>query len=99
KRDGAVTQKAPGREPGALVAKRRRNYFIAVETDEKVEFKLVPRAWTVAMIATAIPAAMRPYSIAVAPASSARKRNTNVSMFEFLRADVVVVRMQIFPPD
>ena len=53
-------------------------YFIAVETDEKVLFKLVPRAWTVAMIATAMPAAMRPYSIAVAPVSSARKRITSV---------------------
>ena len=56
-------------------------YFIAVETDEKVVFKLVPRAWTVAMIATAMPAAMRPYSIAVAPASSAKKRKTSVVMW------------------
>ena len=54
------------------------NYFIAVETDEKVVFKLVPRAWTVAMIATAMPAAMRPYSMAVAPVSSAKKRITIV---------------------
>ena len=53
-------------------------YFIAVETDEKVVFKLVPRAWTVAMIATAMPAAMRPYSMAVAPVSSAKKRITSV---------------------
>ena len=53
-------------------------YFNDVETVEKVEFKLVPRAWTVAMIATAMPAAMRPYSIAVAPASSAKKRMISV---------------------
>jgi hypothetical protein len=54
------------------------NYFSDVETVEKVVFKLVPRAWTVAMIATAMPAAMRPYSIAVAPVSSAKKRITSV---------------------
>jgi hypothetical protein len=53
-------------------------YFKEVETDEKVVFKLVPRAWTVAMIATAMPAAMRPYSIAVAPVSSAKKRIISV---------------------
>ena len=56
------------------------NYFNEVETVEKVVFKLVPRAWTVAMIATAIPAAIRPYSIAVAPVSFARKRLTSVVM-------------------
>jgi hypothetical protein len=56
-------------------------YFIAVETDEKVVFKFVPRAWTVAMIATAMPAAMRPYSMAVAPVSSAKKRKTSVVMW------------------
>ena len=57
------------------------NYFNEVETVEKVEFRLVPRAWTVAMIATAMPAAMRPYSMAVAPVSSARKRITSVVMW------------------
>ena len=35
-----------------------------------VVFKFVPSACTVAMIATAMPAAMRPYSMAVAPDSS-----------------------------
>ena len=44
-----------------------RAYFSAVETDEKVVFRLVPRACTVAMMATEIPAAIRPYSMAVAP--------------------------------
>ena len=57
------------------------SYFIEVETVEKVLFRLVPRAWTVAMIATAMPAAMRPYSMAVAPVSSARKRITSVVMY------------------
>jgi hypothetical protein len=67
-----------------------KNYFIAVETDEKVVFKLVPRAWTVAMIATAMPAAMRPYSIAVAPVSSAKKRKTSVVMW---MSSVLTVRL------
>jgi hypothetical protein len=41
-------------------------YLSEVETVLNVEFKFVPSACTVAMIATAMPAAMRPYSIAVA---------------------------------
>ena len=49
-------------------------YFIAVETDVKVVFKPEPRLVTAVMIATEMPAAMRPYSIAVAPDSSRRKR-------------------------
>ena len=79
--DRAATQKTPGRNRGLWLRNGNKNYFIAVETDEKVLFKLVPRAWTVAMIATAMPAAMRPYSIAVAPASSVRKRITSVVMW------------------
>ena len=65
-------------------------YFKEVETVEKVLFKFVPRAWTVAMIATAMPAAMRPYSIAVAPASSARKRMTSVVIW---MSSVLTVRL------
>ena len=42
-------------------------YFSALETVLKVVVRLVPSASTVAMIATEIPAAIRPYSIAVAP--------------------------------
>ena len=42
-------------------------YLRAVETLLKVVFRLVPNAATVAMIATEMPAAIRPYSIAVAP--------------------------------
>jgi hypothetical protein len=75
-----VTQKTPGRSRRLWLRNGNKNYFNDVETVEKVEFKLVPRAWTVAMIATAMPAAMRPYSIAVAPVSSARKRKTSVVM-------------------
>jgi hypothetical protein len=49
-------------------------YFIAVDTEVKVVFKLVPRAVTAVMIATEMPAAMRPYSMAVAPDWSRKKR-------------------------
>jgi len=44
-------------------------YFNWVETEVKVVFKLTPRPFTVAMIAMEIPAAIRPYSMAVAPSS------------------------------
>ena len=49
-------------------------YFTAVDTDVKVVFKPEPRVDTAVMIATEMPAAMRPYSMAVAPDSSRRKR-------------------------
>jgi hypothetical protein len=42
-------------------------YSSVVETVLNVVFKFVPSTCTVAMIATAIPAAMRPYSMAAAP--------------------------------
>ncbi len=35
-------------------------------------FRLVPRPFTMAMIASEMPAAIKPYSMAVAPDSSAR---------------------------
>ena len=40
---------------------------------EKVVLRWVPRPVTTGMIASAMPVAMRPYSIAVAPDSSFRK--------------------------
>jgi hypothetical protein len=51
-------------------------YFKAPETLENVEFRFVPSAWTVAMIATEIPAAIKPYSIAVAPCSFRKNLQT-----------------------
>ena len=45
-------------------------YFNCVETDENVELSFVPRPFTAAMIATDMAAAIRPYSMAVAPFSS-----------------------------
>ena len=50
-------------------------YLSADETDEKVVASFVPRPCTTAMIATEMPAAMRPYSMAVAAVSSFRKAN------------------------
>ena len=49
-------------------------YFRPVETDVKVVDKLVPTAVTAPMITTAISAAIRPYSMAVAPLSFFAKR-------------------------
>jgi hypothetical protein len=53
-------------------------HLSAVETLVNVLFKLEPSACTVAMIATAIPAAISPYSIAVAPDSLRINRITMV---------------------
>jgi hypothetical protein len=50
------------------------DYFSCVEMLEKVVLSLVPMPFTTAMIATEMPAAMRPYSMAVAPDSSFKKR-------------------------
>jgi hypothetical protein len=41
--------------------------------EENMPLRLLPRPFTTAMMAKAIPAAIRPYSIAVAPESSDRK--------------------------
>src|SRR5580704_15729786 len=46
----------------------------------KVVCNWVPRAFTTAMIATEIPAAINPYSMAVAPDSSFAKRATSLFM-------------------
>src|ERR1044072_2793811 len=49
-------------------------YFSLDEMLSKVVFSLVPRPCTTVMIATEMPAAIRPYSMAVAPDSSLAKR-------------------------
>lgn len=48
-----------------------------------VVFRLVPIVLTAAMMATEMPAAIRPYSMAVAPLSSFRKRRTSFFMAGF----------------
>ena len=45
----------------------RRTYFSELLMLLKLVFRVEPRPLTAAMIASAIPAAIRPYSIAVAP--------------------------------
>ena len=48
-------------------------YLRADETEVNVVLSLAPRPFVTVIIATAIPAAMRPYSIAVAADASLRK--------------------------
>ena len=47
-------------------------YFSEVLIEVNTVLRLVPRPFTTAMIASEMPAAIKPYSMAVAPASSAR---------------------------
>jgi hypothetical protein len=54
------------------LAKPLLGYFSCVEIELKVDLSFVPRPLTTAMIATEIPAAIRPYSMAVAAESSLR---------------------------
>jgi hypothetical protein len=56
------------------------DYLSAVETLVNVVFKLEPTDATTVMIATEIPAAINPYSMAVAPDSSRMKRRNSVFM-------------------
>ena len=57
---------------------RYAGYFRDVETVENVVLRLLPSAATTAMMATAMPAANRPYSMAAAPCSLARKIHSDV---------------------
>ena len=52
-----------------------RNHFNEVLIWLNLSFRVVPKPFTTAMIARAIPAAIRPYSIAVAPDWSEKKFN------------------------
>ncbi len=45
----------------------QKGYFSDELMDVKLALRVVPNPFTAAMIASAIPAAIRPYSIAVAP--------------------------------
>jgi hypothetical protein len=62
-------------------------YFSEELMDVNCVFRVVPRPLTTAIMASAIPAAIRPYSIAVAPDSSDKKLNKvrfNAVSFELL---------------
>lgn len=74
-RQGQFPQRAAVEKPsmkkiGPRWEKGGRNYFKELLTEPNLSFKVVPRLFTTVMIASAIPAAIRPYSIAVAPDSS-----------------------------
>src|SRR6476620_9808014 len=76
-------KKKPGAGPGfcwktAKFASPKTSYFRAVVIEPKFVANCVPSALTAAIIAMAIPAAIRPYSMAVAPDSSLMKRETTV---------------------
>src|SRR6202158_6343649 len=62
------------------------DYLSWVEMLENLLFKLVPRPLTTAIIATEMPAAMRPYSIAVAPELSFTKRTKRFFIGSSLRS-------------
>jgi hypothetical protein len=66
RRTGA-SQKGPAIGDGLQLM---RGYFSDVLIELNLAFRVVPRPLTTAMIARAIPAAIRPYSMAVAPDSS-----------------------------
>jgi hypothetical protein len=69
----SAEQALPQWAPDAASREGRRQaatYLSELEIDVNCVFKLVPSPFTTAMIASAIPAAIRPYSIAVAPLSS-----------------------------
>src|SRR5438309_2386419 len=53
-----------------------RNYFKELLIEPNFSFMVLPRLFTTVMMASAIPAAIRPYSIAVAPDSSDQKFKT-----------------------
>ena len=66
-------------------------YLSAVETVEKVEVSFVPRPCTTAMIATAMPAAMRPYSMAVAAVSSLKKESVRYCKLLLVPTPYIVI--------
>src|SRR5262249_41504168 len=69
-------RKGPGHAGASPFALKPTAYLSAVCTLVKVVFSFEPRPCTTAMIATEMPAAMRPYSMAVAPDSSFTNFNT-----------------------
>src|SRR5215467_11602777 len=86
-----AARKGPAPHRGRGRSKPEANAYLPavpswVDTVENVVFSWPPRVFTVAMIATEMPAAIRPYSIAVAPLSSRRKRlNTDMLLSQGYR--------------
>jgi hypothetical protein len=67
------------------VCLKRRSYFSEVLIELNLVLSLVPRPFTDAMIAMEMPAAISPYSMAVAPVSS-RKNLISKLMIRFYRS-------------
>jgi hypothetical protein len=63
-------------QDGRICSISRKGYFSELLTDVNIVLRLEPRPFTMAMIASAMPAAIKPYSIAVAPDSSDRNLKT-----------------------
>ena len=83
KKDHPAIQEGPVRMERGSTRRGQRPptdaaYFNCVETDEKVVLSLVPRFLVTAIIAKAIAAAIKLYSIAVAADLSRRKSLTKV---------------------
>src|SRR5215212_10001514 len=78
----ALRKSAKGSPPGPIQAGSgpQTRYFSWFDTVWNVLVNLVPRVVIAEVAATAIRAAMRPYSIAVAPDSSVAKRVKSVFM-------------------
>src|SRR5882724_5587595 len=71
------------------------DYFSELLIEVNFSFSVVPRPFTAAIIASEIPAAINPYSIAVAPHSSRQKLLTNAfidSSFSVFRRSAISLR-------
>jgi hypothetical protein len=84
---GPIQMKRPGAYARSLRTPGLFDYFNEVLTELKVELSPDPIPFTVAMIAIAIPTAMRPYSMAVAPDSSLKNVESIAFMWLLPRLD------------
>src|ERR1700687_690312 len=73
-RAAAGLRSATALQLGTQETRRSAFYFSELLIEVNLVFKLEPRPLTTAMIARAMPAAINPYSMAVAPDWSCRKR-------------------------
>src|SRR4051812_789050 len=75
---------------------KTKAYFSELFTKVNLSFRVLPRLLTTAIMASEMPAAIRPYSIAVAPDSSDKKlKKVRFNTASFWNFVLVIVR----PPD
>jgi hypothetical protein len=74
--------------PVQRLAQSRTAYFNEVLIEENLVLSFTPIPFTTAMIASEMPAAINPYSIAVAAVSSAQNFRINVIMAGTVRPDL-----------